>query len=60
MRRHACVYAFSAIAFMGLPCPKKIAGIRLEITMTPHYPAAKRSRPGGAHDGTAKQAKRRR
>ena len=27
MRRHAAVYSLSASAFMGLPCPKKIAGM---------------------------------
>src|SRR5664279_697896 len=43
MLRHASVYALLEIAFMGLPCPKKIAGIGSSVM----------ARPGQAHIGTA-------
>src|SRR5689334_23072294 len=34
MFRHARVYSFSARAFMGLPCPTKIAGRRGTVLTT--------------------------
>ena len=32
MADHALVYAFDSKAFIGLPCPKKIAGMRSLMT----------------------------